>query len=81
MKCPNCSQEMEAGYVTFGNGSSVIWYRSDEPQHIWAPVRGGEALVKMVTKSQYLQSSRCQKCNIITMKLQEQKDYIDTIHC
>jgi Domain of unknown function (DUF6487) len=69
MRCPNCGENMEAGYVMVMGGSALRWYDKDEKQHKILGALGGHLMVEANLTHQYLPAHRCYGCNSFLMSM------------
>ena len=63
MKCPNCGENMEEGFVMVMGGSALRWYDQDEKQHKLLGAMGGKLIMATNLSQQYLPANRCYGCN------------------
>jgi len=80
LKCPNCGEEMEEGYVGVVIGSILFWL-GEEPKYsgtYWMRrTMGAMELLqnpgRSPKKNRLRESSRCPKCKIIIFNYGEEK--------
>jgi len=78
MKCPICGNEMESGFATLSNGSTMRWYKEAKDLHEYVQ-RGGEVMISggIGLKLAYLDAHRCQPCGVITLVTTSTKNHSD----